>query len=51
MNFIDERVLNYSIEHSTSPSSDCETLAEHTRQTQPLHRMLCGPLELSLIHI
>lgn len=49
MNFIDERILNYSISKSSSPSIECSDLERNTKNTQPLHRMLCGPLEGSLL--
>jgi predicted O-methyltransferase YrrM len=49
MNFIDERVLNYSISKSNKASDECTELEKYTKDTQPLHRMLCGPLEGSLL--
>ena len=49
MKFIDEKILNYAIDKSSSPSLECRNLEENTKNTQPLHRMLCGPLEASIL--
>jgi predicted O-methyltransferase YrrM len=49
MNFIDSKILNYSISKSSTPSIECQNLEKNTKDTQPLHRMLCGPLEASLL--
>lgn len=49
MNFIDEKILNYCIEKSDSAGQLCQDLELETKASQPLHRMLCGPLECSLL--
>ena len=49
MNFIDERILDYAVEKSNPASRVCSELEAFTKETQPLHRMLCGPLEASLL--
>lgn len=49
MNFLDEKILNYSIEKSTRPGKVCDELERYTKENHPLHRMICGKLEASLI--
>lgn len=49
LNFLDDKILNYSIAKSTCPSSTCDELESFTRENHPLHRMLCGKLEASLL--
>ncbi|WP_417334740.1 O-methyltransferase [Halobacteriovorax marinus] len=49
MNFLDERILNYSIDKSSCPSKHCDDLELFTKENHPLHRMLCGKLEASLL--
>ncbi|OUR96839.1 hypothetical protein A9Q84_10910 [Halobacteriovorax marinus] len=49
MNFIDPRILDYSIDKSTTPSSACDDIEKYTVENHPLHRMLCGRLEGSLL--
>lgn len=49
MNFIDPRILEYSISKSSTPSSDCDEIESYTKKNHALHRMLCGKLEASLL--
>ena len=49
MNFIDERILDYSISKSNKPSEICEEIETKTKEGHPLARMLCGKLEGSLL--
>ncbi|WP_372651734.1 O-methyltransferase [Halobacteriovorax sp.] len=49
MNFLDEKILNYSIEKSTCPGEVCNDLEVYTKENHPLHRMICGKLEASLL--
>ncbi|PIK15151.1 MAG: methyltransferase [Halobacteriovorax sp. JY17] len=49
LNFLNDKILNYSIEKSSSPSEVCNELEEFTIENHPLHRMLCGKLEASLL--
>ena len=49
MNFLDEKILEYSIDKSSKPSGICDDLEKYTVENHPLHRMLCGKLEASLL--
>ncbi len=49
MNFLNEKILNYSIEKSTCPGEICNNLEIYTKENHPLHRMICGKLEASLL--
>ena len=49
MNFLDDKILEYSIDKSSRPSGVCDSLEKYTVENHPLHRMLCGRLEASLL--
>jgi len=46
---IDERIYNYCIEKSSTPSELCGELETYTKENHPLARMLCGQLEASFL--
>ncbi|GAB4009940.1 MAG: class I SAM-dependent methyltransferase [Bdellovibrio sp.] len=49
MKFIDEKIEQYALAHSTKPSSICKELENYTREHEPMARMLIGELEGSLL--
>lgn len=49
MKFIDEKIEQYAVAHSTKPSANCKELENYTRQHEPMARMLIGELEGSLL--
>ena len=49
MKFIDEKILDYSIEKSNAPSETCDQLEDFTRQNVDMSQMLVGKLEASLL--
>ncbi len=46
---IDEKIYNYCIDKSSTPSQLCGELESYTRDNHPLSRMLCGQLEASFL--
>lgn len=49
MKFIDEKIEKYALDHSRKPSAECKALENHTREVEPMSRMLIGELEGSLL--
>ena len=49
MKFIDQKIEDYVIEKSNTPSKVCDDLAKYTVENHKLSQMLCGPLESSLL--
>ena len=49
MKFIDERLMDYSIKHSTTPSIKCDDIQTHTKENVEMSQMLVGKLEGSLL--
>lgn len=49
MKFINPEIEAYAINHSTRPSDACKKLELHTREVEPMSRMLIGEMEGSLM--
>ncbi len=49
MKFIDERLMDYSIKYSTTPSIKCDDIQTYTKENVELSQMLVGKLEGSLL--
>ena len=49
MKFIDEKIENYAIEKSNTPSSICDELQEFTLSNVEMSQMLIGKLEASVL--
>ena len=49
MKFIDEKIENYAISHSSCPSSIADELEAFTKEHVDMSQMLVGKLEASLL--
>jgi len=49
MKFIDQKIENYAIEKSNTPSSICDELQEYTLNNVDMSQMLIGKLEASVL--
>lgn len=45
----DQDIFNYSVEHSSGPSDICQKLKKDAEKEFEMHRMICGPLEASIL--
>jgi caffeoyl-CoA O-methyltransferase len=49
MNFTNEKIENYCVQHSSRPSSLCQEVGRYTQENHPLGRMVCGDLVASFL--
>lgn len=49
MNFIDEKIHDYSINHSSKPSALADELEKYTKENVPVPQMIVGRLEASFL--